>query len=115
MIILGLDPGIARTGYGVLDTARPNLYVTAGCFETSPQHPTGLRLQTLADNLTDVITRYPPDHVVIEQVYFGANVTTATVTSQVHGVFLYVLHQHTIPVTTATPVKSKYNKRSLTP
>ncbi len=108
MIILGLDPGIARTGYGVLDTTLPNLYVTAGCFETPPHHPTGRRLQTIADELNDIITEYQPDQAVIEQVYFGANRTTATVTSHVHGILLYILQLHAIPATTATPLEIKH-------
>ena len=107
MIILGLDPGLARTGFGLLDTTKRSPHITSGCFTTSPHHTAGQRLAALADDLTALLKQYPIDVAVLEQVYFGANVTTAMLTANVHGVLLYVLHQHRIPERAVTPLQIK--------
>lgn len=107
MIILGLDPGLARTSFGVLDTERPNPYIADGCLETAPHLPPGRRLTILANQLHDLVKRYSVDQVVIEQIYFGRNKTTAMATAQVHGVFLYVLDQYRLPIEYVTPPEVK--------
>ncbi len=107
MIILGLDPGIARTGYGVLDTAESNLFVRCGCLTTSKAMPVEDRLHMLAEDLTLLIKETRPDLAVVEQIFFGANRKTGMLTAQARGVLLYVLRQHHITIETLTPLQIK--------
>lgn len=107
MIILGLDPGLARTGFGVIDMGREARYIRCGLL-TTPQNLTlEDRLTMLGSNLEQLITETKPDHAVVEQVFFGANAKTAFLTAQARGVLLYVLRQHHIPVEHATPLQIK--------
>jgi crossover junction endodeoxyribonuclease RuvC len=107
MTILGLDPGIARTGYGVLDTSQADLFVRCGCITTPDDLPGEDRLKLLADDLTKLIAETTPDVGVVEHVYFGANKKTAMLTAEARGVLLYVLRQHRITVESLTPLQIK--------
>ena len=107
MIILGLDPGLARTGWGLLDTTKRSPHISSGCFTTEPPDTTGQRLAIIAADLTTLLKQHRVDVAVLEQVYFGANATTAMLTANVHGVLLYLLQQHSIPVSTVTPLQIK--------
>jgi len=107
MVILGLDPGIARTGFGLIDTSTRSLYVRCGCI-TTPQHlPVEDRLLMLALDLTAIISEHKPDQAVVEQIFFGNNAKTAIVTAQARGVILVTLRQHHIPITSLTPLQIK--------
>lgn len=107
MVILGLDPGIARTGFGVI-RVKPRLeYIRCGLLTTPQQLPLEDRLVMLGQDLESVIQADQPDHAVVEQVFFGANAKTAFVTAQARGVLLYVLRRHRIPVEHLTPLQIK--------
>lgn len=107
MIILGLDPGIARTGFGVLDTSKPELFVRCGCL-TTPQHQSlEDRLALLGNDLAILLTETKPDLAVVEHIFFGANKKTALLTAQARGVLLYVLRQHHVTVEALTPLQIK--------
>lgn len=107
MIILGLDPGIARTGFGVLDTAKSQPFICCGCLTTPPHQPTADRLLTLGQNLNTIINKYKPNKAVIEKIFFGANSKTAILTAQARGVLLYILRQHNIITQSLTPLQIK--------
>ena len=107
MVILGLDPGIARTGYGVLHTDHARLYSRHGCLTTDPSLTTPGRLSKLANDLTALLLDVRPDAAAVEQVFFARNKTTAMLTAQAQGVLLCVLDQHGVPVTTLTPLEIK--------
>lgn len=107
MKILGLDPGIARTGFGLIDTDNPQLFVRCGCLTTAAGQSTEVRLRQLGEDLEKLITDTTPDQAVVEQVYFGANSKTAIVTAQARGVLVYVLTQAGIPIETLTPLQIK--------
>lgn len=107
MIILGLDPGLARTGYGLLNTEQPQIFVSCGCLTTKPIHPTADRLLQLGQDLSVLIKKYRPDAAVIEQIFFNTNTSTAMLTAQARGVFSYLLRLHHIPVYSLTPLQIK--------
>ena len=107
MIILGLDPGIARTGYGVVDTAQKHQFVRCGCISTPKSDSLEVRLASVASDLTQIIRESRPDTAVVEQIFFGANAKTAITTAHVRGVIMYLLQIHNIPIQTLTPLQIK--------
>jgi crossover junction endodeoxyribonuclease RuvC len=107
MIILGLDPGIARTGYGVVDTSKKDVFMQCGCITTSSIYPLEERLLIIANDLEEIITTFRPDVAVVEEVFFGNNKKTAMKTAQTRGVLLYKLASHHISVQTLTPLQIK--------
>lgn len=107
MIILGLDPGIGRTGFGVIDTSLPNQYVRCGCLTTPQNLDVADRLRMLGDDLAKIVAATNPDMAAVEQIFFGKNTSTAMLTAQARGVLLYILRQHNIPVESLTPLQIK--------
>lgn len=107
MIILGLDPGLARTGYGLLNTEQPQIFVSCGCLTTKSIHSTADRLLQLGQDLSVLIKKYRPDVAVIEQIFFNTNTSTAMLTAQARGVFSYLLRLHHVPVYSLTPLQIK--------
>lgn len=109
MIILGLDPGLGRTGFGLISQSRGNIpvFLRAGCLTTPASLSTEDRLTALGNDLATLIADTHPDHAAVEQVFFGANAKTAMATAQARGVLIYVLRQHNIPVETLTPLQIK--------
>ncbi len=107
MIVLGLDPGIARTGFGVLDTDKPSLYVSCGCLVTSPDFSFPDRLAQLGNDLIKLLKKTKPKQAVVEEIYFGANAATAMVTAQARGALIYILRNHGMVIHTFTPLQIK--------
>lgn len=107
MIILGLDPGIARTGFGIVDTNTDALFIRCGCLTTGPEQGTPDRLREIGADLERIIIANRPDHAIVETVLFGNNQKTAMLTAETRGVLLYVLRQHHIPVSSLTPLQIK--------
>ncbi len=107
MIILGLDPGIARTGYGVVDTSATAVFVRCGCITTPPLYPMEERLLTIANDVNRIIDDTHPDIAVVEEIFFGNNKKTAMVTAHVRGVLLHVLASRHIGIQSLTPLQIK--------
>jgi crossover junction endodeoxyribonuclease RuvC len=107
MIILGLDPGIARTGFGLINTSRPELFVRCGCITTPENTPVEDRIVMLGNDVEELIATHKPDMAVIEQVFFGKNSKTALLTAQARGVLLYTVRRHNITITSLTPLQIK--------
>ena len=107
MVILGLDPGIARTGFGIIDTSKPKQYIRCGCLTTPQNMDLEDRLVIMGHDLEKIIVAHKPDQAVIEQVFFGANAKTAFVVAQARGVLLYIIRQHLIPIEHLTPLQIK--------
>ena len=93
MRILGLDPGTATTGYGVIDAAEDGRLtaVSFGAIITPAHTPMPQRLQTIQQELEDLLETFQPDTVGIEEVFFGRNITTAISVGQARGVLLVTL------------------------
>lgn len=106
-ITLGIDPGTALLGYGVLAGDDPAEVVDFGVLTTSPEDRMPVRLLQLYDGLSDLIRRYQPDIVVIEELFFSRNVTTALSVGQARGVVLLAAAQASVPVVEYKPAEVK--------
>lgn len=97
-VILGIDPGSRITGYGVIaSNGLKHKYIDSGCIRvTSKELP--IRLQEIFDGVREIIFRYRPEELAIEQVFFHQNVNAALKLGQARGVAIVVAALHTIPV-----------------
>ena len=108
MRILGLDPGTASTGYGIIDSIDGRLsVVTFGVIKTPAGESASMRLQTIYNELNDLIAQYQPDCAGIEELFFGRNITTAISVGQARGVLLLALANANIPIGEYSPPKIK--------
>jgi crossover junction endodeoxyribonuclease RuvC len=99
VIVLGIDPGTARTGYGVVTGSGPSLRaLDHGCFETIDDRPLGARLLLIHEALVDLIETHRPEAMGIERLFFNRNVQTAFAVGQARGVALLAAAQHALPV-----------------
>ena len=99
MLILGIDPGTATTGYGLVDNPDDKLALVAyGVFSTTPDQPMPLRLLSLFHQLSAVLSRFRPEALAVEELFFSRNVTTAIAVGQARGVILLAAAQADIPV-----------------
>lgn len=89
MIILGIDPGYATTGYGVIEKDRNNLVpVDYGVVTTPPTESLPVRLAMLDEGLTALIRRFKPESIAIEELFFNTNITTGIKVAEARGVIL---------------------------
>ena len=108
MKILGIDPGTATTGFGVIEKRGPKLtFVDAGVITTSPEHTMPARLSEIYAGLTEIIEHHKPDCMAVEQLFFAANVTTAITVGQARGVVLLAGAEAGLPVGEYTPLQVK--------
>ncbi|MFA5236760.1 MAG: crossover junction endodeoxyribonuclease RuvC [Methanoregula sp.] len=108
MIVAGIDPGLARLGYGVIrvdrGTATPVCY---GCIETRAGTRPAERILEIYTGLVSLFERFPPDALAMEKLFFSKNITSAMGVSEVRGVVLLAAGQRQIPVTEYTPNQVK--------
>jgi crossover junction endodeoxyribonuclease RuvC len=108
MRILGLDPGIGRTGWGIIEVQSSKLKVQSfGCIETSKDLLTEKRLQELYEKVTVILKEEKPDAFAIEELFFNTNVTTAMIVGQARGVVLLAAVQQGVPISIYTPLQVK--------
>ncbi len=109
MRILGLDPGTATTGYGIIDVDSQGdmQMVTYGTIKTPAGEDMAVRLQMIFEQLNDLLASYQPDSAGIEELFFGRNVTTAVTVGQARGVLLLALANAGIPMGEYSPPKIK--------
>ena len=108
MRVLGLDPGTATTGYGIIDVEDGRFsVVTFGVITTPAKQPAALRLQVIYHKLSDLLREYRPDTAGVEELFFGRNVTTAISVGQARGVLLLTLANAGIPIGEYSPPKIK--------
>jgi len=108
MIILGIDPGTATTGYGLIKkTKRGIKCLNYGCIKTSPEHSPALRLKETEKQLKKIIKQHRPDLAAVEDIFFFKNLTTAMKVSQAKGVILLTLAKINIPISEYTPLQVK--------
>ena len=108
MRILGIDPGTATTGYGVIDSDEGELrVVTYGVITTPANWEMPHRLVWIYDELCKIVQEYRPDTAAIEQLFFGKNVTTALTVGQARGVLLLALAHAHLPIAEYPPMKIK--------
>lgn len=108
MRAMGIDPGTAICGFGVVDAEGSRLRpVTYGTIQTTPDHTDAERLVTLYDELNQLYDTYKPDVVGVEQLFFNRNVTTAITVGQARGIILLTAQQAGIPILEFTPLQVK--------
>jgi crossover junction endodeoxyribonuclease RuvC len=108
MVILGIDPGIGRTGWGIVDVQGPKCTAKDyGCIETSKDERVEARLETLYNELQRLLTTYKPEALAIEELFFNTNVSTAMVVGQARGVVFLASEQHKVPIAVYTPLQIK--------
>lgn len=102
---MGIDPGIAITGYGIIQTGPRNEYqcIDYGVVTTQAGTPDAERLSILYDELTALIQRYQPDSSAVEKLFFQKNVKTALAVGQARGVAMLTLAQANLPIQEYTP------------
>lgn len=99
MIVLGIDPGTAMTGYGLVERTGSRLRaVDYGCLETPAGMPLPERLLLIQDGLSDLIESHRPDLVAVERLFFNKNVQTAFAVGQARGVALLTAARFGLPV-----------------
>lgn len=108
MRILGIDPGYAIVGWGVIDCENSRFRVVDyGSVQTKAGTDTVDRLEAVYCGITELIERYRPDHMAIEELFFNTNVTTAIVVAEARGVMLLAAKQHGVQIGEYTPLQVK--------
>ena len=108
MRILGIDPGIGRTGFGIIDTSGQKLTaVSYGCIETAAKTEMGRRLTDLYDQIVGLIKEHKPDAVGIEDLFFNTNAKTALIVGQARGVIMLAVSKSKVPLAVYTPLQVK--------
>ncbi len=108
MLILGIDPGIAITGYGILDCDKTNVKIAAsGSVQTSKMKTIQERLAELYADMQEIIKTYKPDIAVIEELFYFKNLKTVIPVAQARGVIIMALAQNGIPLAEYTPLQVK--------
>lgn len=108
MIIMGIDPGLANTGWGVVETRGAMCRARAyGCVTTSANMPIAERLGKIFSEISGAIDRYGPTQLAIEKVFFGENVRSAIATAQARGVAIVACAQAGLQVGEYTPMQIK--------
>ncbi len=108
MIVLGIDPGTAALGYGIVEATRGRVReVDHGCLETSPDLSLPERLLQIHTLVDDLIVLHQPQLVAVERLFFSKNAQTAFAVGQARGVVLLAAAQHGAAVREATPNEVK--------
>lgn len=99
MIVLGIDPGTAATGYGIVERSGSRLRaVDYGCLETLPTQPPAQRLLEIHQAVTELIATHQPAMLGVERLFFNRNVQTAFAVGQARGVVLLAAAEAGLPV-----------------
>jgi len=105
--ILGIDPGTARCGWGVVNKNHSFELVDYGCITTSKDLPAGTRLNIIQKELKKIIKLYKPQKIGVESLFFFKNLKTAMKIAQVYGVILLTATQSKLPIIEVTPLQVK--------
>lgn len=108
MIILGIDPGTATTGFGVISYEKNKFdCIEYGTIETLPSEGPGERLKQINFDLDYIIKKHQPEIVAIESLFFFKNLKTVMPVSQARGVIILTVSKHNIPFLEFTPLQAK--------
>lgn len=108
MLVLGIDPGTAICGYGVIQVEGSRIRaLDYGAIETSPSQDVAVRLQAVFAGVDGLIRQHKPDIVGVEQLFFNKNVRTAMAVGQARGVVLLAAAQHGVDILECTPLQVK--------
>lgn len=108
MRILGIDPGIATVGFGVVDSDRSRQkFVSCGVITTPPGIPLSARLDQIYTDLGELIESFKPDSMSIEELFFNTNITTGIAVAHGRGVILLAARRAGVPIFEYTPLQVK--------
>lgn len=109
MLSLGIDPGTATVGYGLVRELEDGSLqaIHYGVIKTPPEMPMWERLKIIYDGVQAIIAQYQPDRAGIEQLFFGRNITTAITVAQGRGVLLLALATANLPIAEYKPAEVK--------
>ncbi len=108
MIVIGIDPGTATTGYGIVKKDGDNfICLEYGVIETSKKDSPASRLHSLNKDLSLIIEKYSPEFLAIENIYFFKNLKTVLPVSQAKGVIMLTAEIAKIPIFEFTPLEVK--------
>ena len=108
MIVLGIDPGTANTGYGVVARRGGRMVaLDGGVVQTSPALEPAARLAAIHARVVELLDEHRPQALAVEELYFGANVRSALAVGQARGVVLLAAGQRGIPCWSYTPQQIK--------
>ena len=108
MRILGIDPGVATVGFGIIASERgQQQMIQYGAITTSAGLPLATRLLQIANDVEQLIEQFQPDEIAIEELFFSKNITTGIAVAHARGVILYTAEKLQIPVYEYTPMQVK--------
>lgn len=109
MIVIGVDPGAATTGYGVVARAGDGAVslVECGVIRTLPSSPLAQRLREIHDGLGEVLTRHPVDAMAVEGVFYARNARTTVILGHARGAILLAASLRELPVFEYSPAAVK--------
>jgi len=108
MIVIGIDPGLATVGFGVIRTEKNVITpVSYGCIRTSAEKESPQRLLEIYTEVIALFEKYTPESVAVERLFFNKNVTNAMGVSEARGVIILAAQQKQIPVFEYTPLQVK--------
>ena len=109
MRFLGIDPGTATTGYGIIDVHDSENYfpVEYGNIKTDKDHLMQYRLVKIYESAVHLVEKHKPDAIVIEKLFFNTNVKTALTVGQCRGLFVLAAGQFKLPVFEYTALQAK--------
>lgn len=109
MIILGIDPGYAIVGYGVIEKDKSGKcrVIDYGAINTPKEEDFPVRLAMIQDGMKCLINRFKPDAIAVEELFFNQNITTGIAVAEARGVILCTAIQHVPKVFEFTPMQIK--------
>ena len=108
MIILGIDPGVATIGFGVIDARRQgNTLIQYGVITTPPGIPLSQRLLQISNDMEELLLRFHPDEMAVEELFFTKNITTGIAVAHGRGVLLLAAEKARVPIFEYTPMQVK--------
>lgn len=109
MIVIGIDPGTATTGWAVIRKSEKNQpeVIAYDCITTNPKNTPAERLEMISDQLSVLVKKYKPKIMAVESLYFFKNLKTAMPVSQAKGVILLTAAKNKMPVYEFTPLQVK--------
>jgi crossover junction endodeoxyribonuclease RuvC len=108
MKALGIDPGTATTGFGILESIGDDIKVVDyGCIKTSSKETSSARLEKIHSGIKKLISKHKPKCVAVEKLFFGANTKTAMAVGQARGVILLTASEAGLDIAEYTPLQVK--------
>lgn len=108
MLILGIDPGLATIGFGlVMKNGEKYRAIEYGAITTAPKQIIEKRLDEIYDSMIELLTKYKPDCMAIEEIFFNNNITTAIDVSMARGVILLAAYKCGVDIYEYTPLEVK--------